>query len=76
MRQSIKLNFQTTTIIKKHLPLIPENSGCENCELNDAKCGGKNSGGVPLSSIVPCRKLPLVYYKENIHYLLENLKCH
>lgn len=36
---------------------MPENNGGVNCELSDAKWGGKNSGGCPLSNMG--RKFPL-----------------
>lgn len=36
---------------------MPENNGGVNCELNDAKWGGRKSGGCPLSNIG--RKFPL-----------------
>jgi hypothetical protein len=33
-------------VIFEILPLT-ENNGGVNCELNDAKCGGRNNGGCP-----------------------------
>lgn len=34
--------------LNNFLPLSPGKSGELNCELSDAKCGGKNNGGVAL----------------------------
>lgn len=50
----------------KKIPFKCENNGGWNCELNDAKCGGKNKGGVacavPLSN--NGRKPPLLKLKK------------